>query len=71
MVRIVPVIDLSLDEGRQVTEVRDFLKSFFNGKPSKSMDYNSCAAYGSGKARSIKIRINALEREYHDFFQKS
>ena len=70
LVSIVPIIDRSLDEGRQMIEVRDFLKSFFSGKPSKNTDYNSCAAYGSGKAKSIKIRIIALEREYRNYFSE-
>ena len=70
LVSVVPIIDRSLDEGRQMIEVRDFLKSFFSGKPSKNTDYNSCAAYGSGKAKSIKIRIIALEREYRNYFSE-
>ena len=70
LVSIVPIIDRSLDEGRQMIEMRDFLKSFFSGKPSKNTDYNSCAAYGSGKAKSIKIRIIALEREYRNYFSE-
>ena len=68
LVSIVPIIDLSIEEGRDDNDIRDFLRSFFNGKPSKSQDYNSCSAYGSGKAKSIRVRLNALEREYRGYF---
>ncbi|MBQ7562376.1 MAG: DUF262 domain-containing protein [Lachnospiraceae bacterium] len=68
LVSIVPLVDRSIQEDRSLPDTMDVLKRFFSGKPSISGDYNSCSAYGSGKARSVRIRLMALEQAYFSKF---
>ena len=72
MISIMRVAWRSIEEDKTVEQFSKWFMSFFNGKRSATNNatYNTAAGTGSGKAASVKKRLEELEKSYNDFFTK-
>lgn len=72
MISIMRVAWRSIEEDKTVEQFSKWFMSFFNGKRSATNNstYNTAAGTGSGKAASVKKRLEELEKSYNDFFIK-
>lgn len=69
LVSIAPVVQKSIDEGKTVDELKDFLAQFFDeGKPSSYEEYNEACTNGTNHSQNVEKRIAVLDKEYDWYF---
>jgi len=71
-VSLIPVMKKSIEDGLSDKQMEEWFVSMFQpkGAATKSEEYNIAAGRdGTGKNAKIKIRLEALEKSYDEFFE--